>query len=80
MVDSLDEVSRLDFWDDGARIRSTTLIVRAESGLSRGAARRMQEAVPGARVARVNDSAHYVHLEQPRAWRTTLQRFLTELA
>jgi pimeloyl-ACP methyl ester carboxylesterase len=80
MIDSLDEASRIDYWADWARVRCPTLNVRAESGISRDEVSRMQALVPSARVVEVAKSQHDVHLEQPRAWRTTLQSFLTDLA
>jgi pimeloyl-ACP methyl ester carboxylesterase len=70
-------VTSVDLWDEWRRIECPTLIVRGGRGhLQADEAARMASTNPNARVAVVEGAGHDVHLDDPRGFRTALERFL----
>jgi pimeloyl-ACP methyl ester carboxylesterase len=69
---------RPDAWEYLPRISVPTLILRgADSTLLTGpVARRMQEQVPGSRLIELENAGHWVHLEQPDAFRRAVTHFI----
>ncbi|GIW44670.1 MAG: hydrolase [Candidatus Binatia bacterium] len=71
----------LGLWDDVAKIRCPTLIVKgAESDiLSPEAARRLQEAIPGSVLVTIPGAGHSVMGDNPQAFVAAAQSFLARL-
>jgi pimeloyl-ACP methyl ester carboxylesterase len=78
MIASLKEAAERDFWQDWLRVRSPTLVVRAEHGVPHDLALRMIEVQPAATLVEITHARHDVHLEQPAQWRAALESFLGE--
>jgi pimeloyl-ACP methyl ester carboxylesterase len=72
----------LDLWDDVARIRAPTLIVKgAESDiLSADSAAKLQAAIPGSRLAEIPGAGHSVMGDNPEAFVAAVRGFLAEAA
>ena len=76
--DVVTKYDRPDVWDRLPEVRVPTLIVRgAESTLLRhDVAERMQAAIPDCRLVEIPGGGHWVHLEQPDAYASTVRGFL----
>lgn len=70
---------RPDVWDSLPRIEVPTLIVRGADStlLNHEVAVRMELAIPDCRLVEIPGGGHWVHLEQPDAYRETVVGFLT---
>ena len=80
MERTLREALKRAYWDEWARIRCPTLIVRAGRGsLDRDEARAMADSLPGARLVEIPIAAHDVHLDRPSEWKTAITGFLDSL-
>jgi pimeloyl-ACP methyl ester carboxylesterase len=67
-------------WDEWQRIACPTLVVRGENGdLDEATAAKMAARLPSAELATIPGAGHELHLEAPRGWRSTLDRFLDSL-
>jgi pimeloyl-ACP methyl ester carboxylesterase len=78
MVASLDEIATTSFWDDWSRVRTPSLIVRAENGVPRDDALRMTEMQPDAQLVEIAQAEHDVHLDKPIEWRKAVDAFLRD--
>ncbi|OII68082.1 alpha/beta fold hydrolase [Streptomyces sp. CC77] len=68
-------------WDSLAQVACPTLVVRGLDGeLGRAEAQEMVRVLPQGRYAEVPDAGHYLHYDQPDAWRAAIEPFLTETA
>ncbi|WP_228974146.1 alpha/beta fold hydrolase [Streptomyces sp. DH12] len=68
-------------WDTLAQVRCPTLVVRGLDGeLGRAEAQEMVRVLPHGRYAEVADAGHYIHYDQPEAWRAAVEPFLAEVA
>jgi pimeloyl-ACP methyl ester carboxylesterase len=76
MVASLDEIATTAYWDDWRRVRTPSLIVRAEHGVPRKDALRMAEMQRQAQLVEIADAKHDVHLDKPIEWREVVGAFL----
>ncbi len=67
-----------DLWKEWAKLRCPVLIVRGRQSqvLTHGVAVRMKEAIPRVRLAELEGVGHWVHLEAPGAFETTVRWFL----
>ncbi|MFE9256761.1 alpha/beta fold hydrolase [Streptomyces sp. NPDC006879] len=64
-------------WEELAQVRCPTLVVRGLDGeLGRAEAQEMVRVLPHGQYAEVPDAGHYLHYDQPAAWRTILEPFL----
>ena len=79
MLAALDEVSHRSYWNDWARIRCPVLVVRAAGGPLSDTYARMVKSLPTARLVKVEDAGHDLHLDQPERWREALEEFLAAL-
>ncbi|WP_328969869.1 alpha/beta fold hydrolase [Streptomyces sp. NBC_00239] len=65
-------------WEELAQVRCPTLVVRGLDGeLGRAEAQEMVRVLPRGEYAEVPDAGHYLHYDQPAAWRAALEPFLT---
>ncbi|MEU2181922.1 alpha/beta fold hydrolase [Streptomyces thermolilacinus] len=65
-------------WDTLAQVRCPALVVRGLDGeLGRAEAHEMVRVLPEGQYAEVPDAGHYLHYDQPEAWRSVLWPFLT---
>ncbi|MCB5178325.1 alpha/beta fold hydrolase [Streptomyces antimicrobicus] len=65
-------------WEELAQVRCPTLVVRGLDGeLGRAEAQEMVRVLPAGQYAEVPDAGHYLHYDQPAAWRAALEPFLT---
>jgi pimeloyl-ACP methyl ester carboxylesterase len=71
----------VDAWTLVGKIKAPTLIVRAElsPGLAGGAAERLRDAIPNARLVQVPGAYHHLTLDQPQRFVDALERFLPTL-
>lgn len=71
----------LDLWDDVAKIRAPTLIVKgAESDILSGdSAAKMQAAIPGSKLAEIPGAGHSVMGDNPVAFVAAVREFLRTL-
>ncbi|GGZ50358.1 alpha/beta hydrolase [Streptomyces subrutilus] len=64
-------------WEELAQVRCPTLVVRGLDGeLGRAEAQEMVRVLPAGRYAEIPDAGHYLHYDQPTAWRAALEPFL----
>ncbi|MCB5167599.1 alpha/beta hydrolase [Streptomyces bambusae] len=64
-------------WEELAQVRCPTLVVRGLDGeLGRAEAQEMVRVLPRGAYAEVPDAGHYLHYDQPAAWRHILEPFL----
>ncbi|WP_329383898.1 alpha/beta hydrolase [Streptomyces sp. NBC_01351] len=64
-------------WEELAQVRCPTLVVRGLDGeLGRAEAQEMVRVLPAGRYAEIPDAGHYLHYDQPAAWRAALEPFL----
>lgn len=64
-------------WEELAQVRCPTLVVRGLDGeLGRAEAQEMVRVLPAGRYAEIPDAGHYLHYDQPKAWRAALEPFL----
>ncbi|MFE2550914.1 alpha/beta fold hydrolase [Streptomyces sp. NPDC059355] len=67
-------------WEELAQVRCPTLVVRGLDGeLGRAEAQEMVRVLPKGRYAEIPDAGHYLHYDQPAAWRAALEPFLDEI-
>ncbi|MEU2394340.1 alpha/beta hydrolase [Streptomyces sp. NPDC007369] len=67
-------------WEELAQVRCPTLVVRGLDGeLGRAEAQEMVRVLPEGRYAEIPDAGHYLHYDQPNAWRGVLEPFLDSL-
>jgi pimeloyl-ACP methyl ester carboxylesterase len=78
MVASLDEIATTSYWDDWSRVRTPSLIVRAENGVPRHNALRMAEKHPEAQLVEIAQAEHDVRLDKPIEWRKAVDAFLPD--
>ncbi|MEU8436101.1 alpha/beta hydrolase [Streptomyces sp. NPDC029216] len=68
-------------WEELAKVRCPTLVVRALDGeLGRAEAQEMVRVLPAGQYAEIPDAGHYVHYDQPAALRAALEPFLEQVA
>lgn len=80
MVRSMRELARRPSWPDWKRVRCSTLVVLAESGIfSASHVREMAHARPGTVFETVPGAGHDVHLEKPEPVRAAITNFLQTL-
>lgn len=66
-------------WDSLTNVACPTLVVRGLDGeLGRAEAQEMVRVLPQGRYAEVPDAGHYLHYDQPTAWRAAIEPFLEE--
>lgn len=64
-------------WDSLAQVTCPTLVIRGLDGeLGRAEAQEMVRVLPQGHYAEVPDAGHYLHYDQPDAWRTAVEPFL----
>ncbi|MFJ9079772.1 alpha/beta fold hydrolase [Streptomyces sp. NPDC102278] len=64
-------------WEELAQVRCPTLVVRGLDGeLGRAEAQEMVRVLPEGQYAEIPDAGHYLHYDQPDAWRAVLEPFL----
>ncbi|MFD3779112.1 alpha/beta fold hydrolase [Streptomyces sp. NPDC058612] len=64
-------------WEELAQVRCPTLVVRGLDGeLGRAEAQEMVRVLPAGQYAEIPDAGHYLHYDQPTAWRAVLEPFL----
>ena len=64
-------------WEELAQVRCPTLVVRGVDGeLGRAEAQEMVRVLPRGQYAEVPDAGHFLHYDQPEAWRTAIEPFL----
>ncbi|MFC6482757.1 alpha/beta fold hydrolase [Streptomyces goshikiensis] len=64
-------------WEELAQVRCPTLVVRGLDGeLGRAEAQEMVRVLPAGQYAEIPDAGHYLHYDQPTAWRAALEPFL----
>ncbi|MCY0920283.1 alpha/beta hydrolase [Streptomyces sp. H27-G5] len=64
-------------WEELAQVRCPTLVVRGLDGeLGRAEAQEMVRVLPAGQYAEIPDAGHYLHYDQPDAWRGVLEPFL----
>lgn len=64
-------------WEELAQVRCPTLVVRGLDGeLGRAEAQEMVRVLPAGQYAEIPDAGHYLHYDQPAAWRAVLEPFL----
>ncbi|MEU8775016.1 alpha/beta hydrolase [Streptomyces sp. NPDC048606] len=64
-------------WEELAQVRCPTLVVRGLDGeLGRAEAQEMVRVLPAGQYAEIPDAGHYLHYDQPAAWRAALEPFL----
>ncbi|MFB7175707.1 alpha/beta fold hydrolase [Streptomyces sp. NPDC056254] len=67
-------------WEELAQVRCPTLVVRGLDGeLGRAEAQEMVRVLPAGRYAEIPDAGHYLHYDQPAAWRAVLEPFLDDI-
>ncbi|MFK0257540.1 alpha/beta fold hydrolase [Streptomyces sp. NPDC090445] len=67
-------------WEELAQVGCPTLVVRGLDGeLGRAEAQEMVRVLPEGRYAEIPDAGHYLHYDQPTAWRAVLEPFLDSL-
>ncbi|NXY97740.1 alpha/beta hydrolase [Streptomyces sp. BR123] len=67
-------------WEELAQVACPTLVVRGLDGeLGRAEAQEMVRVLPEGRYAEIPDAGHYLHYDQPAAWRAVLEPFLDSL-
>lgn len=67
-------------WDELARVRCPTLVVRGPDGqLGRAEAQEMVRVLPRGAYAEVPDAGHLVHYDHPARWHAAIGPFLEEL-
>jgi pimeloyl-ACP methyl ester carboxylesterase len=76
LIATLAESQARSWWEEWASIRCPTLIVRAVEGAPRDQVQRMAGALPGARVAEIEDAGHDLHLDQSDRWRDVVSEFI----
>ncbi|MFG2979740.1 alpha/beta fold hydrolase [Streptomyces sp. NPDC048258] len=64
-------------WEELAQVRCPALVVRGLDGeLGRAEAQEMVRVLPAGQYAEIPDAGHYLHYDQPAAWRAALEPFL----
>ncbi|MET9464452.1 alpha/beta hydrolase [Streptomyces sp. NPDC006544] len=64
-------------WEELAQVRCPTLVVRGLDGeLGRAEAQEMVRVLPAGQYAEIPDAGHYLHYDQPAAWRAAVEPFL----
>lgn len=64
-------------WEELAQVRCPTLVVRGLDGeLGRAEAQEMVRVLPAGQYAEIPDAGHYLHYDQPTAWRAAVEPFL----
>ncbi|MFZ3471102.1 alpha/beta fold hydrolase [Streptomyces sp. 4.24] len=64
-------------WEELAQVRCPTLVVRGLDGeLGRAEAQEMVRVLPAGQYAEIPDAGHYLHYDQPTAWREAVEPFL----
>ncbi|MFE2940258.1 alpha/beta fold hydrolase [Streptomyces sp. NPDC059255] len=64
-------------WEELAQVQCPTLVVRGLDGeLGRAEAHEMVRVLPRGEYAEVLDAGHFVHYDQPEAWRAAIEPFL----
>ncbi|MBF6355783.1 alpha/beta hydrolase [Nocardia higoensis] len=72
-----EEWGRRHFWDEWTSVRVPTLLIEGEHTITvPGQMRRMAEVNPHAEYVWVEGAGHLVHDEQPRRYRSEVERFL----
>ncbi|MEU6214292.1 alpha/beta hydrolase [Streptomyces sp. NPDC093224] len=67
-------------WEELAQVGCPTLVVRGLDGeLGRAEAQEMVRVLPAGRYAEIPDAGHYLHYDQPTAWRDVLEPFLDDV-
>ncbi|MEJ8643822.1 alpha/beta hydrolase [Streptomyces sp. MS1.HAVA.3] len=67
-------------WEELAQVRCPTLVVRGLDGeLGRAEAQEMVRVLPAGRYAEIPEAGHYLHYDQPTAWRAAVEPFLAEI-
>ncbi|MFE6846820.1 alpha/beta fold hydrolase [Streptomyces sp. NPDC057686] len=67
-------------WEELAQVRCPTLVVRGLDGeLGRAEAQEMVRVLPAGQYAEIPDAGHYLHYDQPTAWRAALEPFLDQV-
>lgn len=80
MVRMIRETVGDSLWNAWEQIRCPVLIVRGENGsLELSAAEEMLRRLGSARLVKVPEAGHDVHLERPDAWRQRVSAFLADL-
>jgi pimeloyl-ACP methyl ester carboxylesterase len=75
----LDQIAERDFWDEWRAIRCPVLVVRGESGgQSATVAERMTRENASARSVAIAGAGHDVHLDQPDALASAIERFVQD--
>ncbi|MBT2446853.1 alpha/beta hydrolase [Streptomyces sp. ISL-43] len=65
-------------WEELAQVRCPTLVVRGLDGeLGRAEAQEMVRVLPAGQYAEIPDAGHYLHYDQPTAWREAVEPFLS---
>ncbi|MEV5506363.1 alpha/beta fold hydrolase [Streptomyces orinoci] len=68
-------------WEDLARVECPALVVRGLDGeLGRAEAQEMVRVLPRGRYAEVPDAGHFIHYDQPAAWRRVAEPFVEAAA
>jgi pimeloyl-ACP methyl ester carboxylesterase len=75
VVASLDEIATNSYWEDWSRVRTPSLVVRAENGVLREVALRMVEMQPYAHLVEIAQAKHDLHLDKPTEWRKAVETF-----
>ncbi|MFI5619542.1 alpha/beta fold hydrolase [Streptomyces sp. NPDC051567] len=64
-------------WEELAQVGCPALVVRGLDGeLGRAEAQEMVRVLPAGQYAEIPDAGHYLHYDQPDAWRAALEPFL----
>lgn len=79
MIHSLDDVVDKHYWNEWQQIICPTLIVAGEKGsISKDILTRMVSAIPDGRYIYVPNAGHDLHLDNPQAWRKTVEDFFKD--
>ncbi|MEA2482844.1 MAG: hypothetical protein QOC55_791 [Thermoleophilaceae bacterium] len=74
---TVEELAPRDWWDEWGAIRCPTLVIRGERGaVDPSEAERMQAENPHATLAVIANAGHDVHLDQPEALASAIERWL----
>ncbi|MBO0782649.1 MAG: alpha/beta hydrolase, partial [Ktedonobacteraceae bacterium] len=81
MLRSAAEQGIRDYWHEWDQVRCPTLLVGgANSFVPQQQIQAMAQRLPHAHYTRIANAGHDLHLEQPQAWRETVESFLSSLA
>jgi pimeloyl-ACP methyl ester carboxylesterase len=74
------EWGRRDYWPIVRRVRCPVLVIEPEhSAMPPGQLRELAETLPRGQYVHVPDAGHVVHYDQPAAYRSAVERFLSGL-